>query len=411
MSSNEELIQELQRMRDQMSAFMEQVIVRMELYEKRQTNLDEQQTQLAARVVNLPNQSETSSRSNSTAWKVPSVHPPTFDGKVRHKPAYEAQTIIDNYLHDTKAKAFVYGFRGDNEPSKGTGHITYVQWASLGLTDFAATAWRQLSEEKRKEMTWKDYSNWIREKFISGLTFTQAVNALMSLKQKTSAAVYSQHFNELVSAINHACVWEEAFSPDTLCVMYRNGLKPSLAKESRLFDIAEDLAKLQKETERLDDIDWRISPKHESNDKHRSRHKSEHRSRNERRREDRPFRDQGSSRYNDHRYNGSHDRSNNEVTPMDLDNLERSRLRPLTQEEKDEYDRRGWCKFCRKKTHTFENCDRRKNLRPNRNQAFNVETQSDNDNSGSEDEFETTSRSYYSDDGDSHDDRWSEQGY
>lgn len=436
MINNEQFAQEIQSLRAHFEALMTRVLEQVTeqiaevkttvaKVEQKQTQLDKDQTEIAARLVKLPPSSpgspdnSTRSNSNLSQWKVPTINAPTFDGNVKYRPAYEAQTIVDNYLQDTKAKAFVYGFLADGETPRGPGHITYVQWASLGLTDHAANLWRQMPEEKRKDMSWKEYCTWIREKFISGLTFTKAINALMNLKQRTSAAIYSQQFNELVAAVNQACMRDEAFSPDTLCVMYRNGLKPVLAKENRLFDIKDDLYKLQAETERLDDIEYGITPRHDSRDKHRHRHKPEIR-RPDYRRDDRPFRDQGSprdgsSRYHDHRHDQSHDRPNDDVVPMELDNLEKRRLRPLTQEEKDEYDRRGWCKFCQKRDHTFANCSRRKrtspNDRQNRARNFNVETHSDDGRSEADYESEVRSQGSYAEDDGSQSDSWSEQGY
>lgn len=288
-----------------------------------------------------------------SVWKVPTVSPPVFDGKARFRPAHEAQGIIDNYLHDVKSKARVFGFRGDNEPERGIGHVTYAQWAALGLTDLARAAWRRIPENERQTLTWTGYSTWIRDEFSSSLTLTQAIKALMILKQKSSAAAYSQQFNELVAAINTSEQGE--LSQKALCVLYLNNLKPHLTKEHQLFEIEDDLNRLQREAERLDDITWRIARNPEVQDRVFDRRPPPRPNPNQRVRPDqradnnRPFRP---------RTDDFHPRNNDAAIPMELDNLEK-RFRPLTDAERREYDAKGWCKFCREHDHTIENCRKR----------------------------------------------------
>lgn len=304
-------------------------------------------------------------------WKVPSVNAPTFDGKVRERPAHEAQAVIDNYLHEVKSKAAVYGFRGDNEPERGVGHVTYAQWAALGLTGSARHDWRRVPEATRNQYTWAQYSDWIRTSFSSPLTLTQALDSLMQLKQKSAATAYSQRFNELVAAIESTETNPE-IPQVILCAWYRNGLKPQLAKEKTLFEMRFDLVKLQREAERMDDINWRISPRETYDrvfDKRPPPRPNPNQRRVENRFESRPFRQQFDAS------GAQRAERREEVIPMDLDNLER-RFQPLSEAERKEYERRGWCKFCRQKDHTIEKCKRRQEYNEQKSKArvFNLET-------------------------------------
>ena len=96
----------------------------------------------------IPEAPTDKTRSDSE-FKVPSAKPPSFDGKCRHKNAQEAQTIIDDYLHQCSRDARLYGFLADGELSNKRNHRTYVDWISTGLTGPALQKWRQLPQNQQ----------------------------------------------------------------------------------------------------------------------------------------------------------------------------------------------------------------------------------------------------------------------
>jgi hypothetical protein len=262
------------------------------------------------------------------SFKIPSAQPPSFDGSAKYKPAHVAQQTIDEYLHKAFKVAKIHGFRADNASAQYSNHPTYVQWVSTGLTGMALTYWRQLSETVQDTMTWQQYKEWIQRHFTSALTLQDATHTLKSLKQKKSASQYSQQFNELVEAIRSKNV---SLDDKYLCIIYRDGLKDFLIKENKLYDIEDDLAKLQQEAERLDDHHWRT-------------HSNSRRTGNF---SQPPFRNHGNANHRD--------------DPMELDNMQTDQtngnFRRLSEKEKEFYRSKGWCTFCRSKNHDYNSCD------------------------------------------------------
>ncbi|KAJ3204535.1 hypothetical protein HDU67_009450 [Dinochytrium kinnereticum] len=177
-------------------------------------------------------------------FKITSRKPVAFDGDLRKKQAHEAQAVIDEYLHQAAEDARLYGFRGDDEDPQYRNHKSYVDWISTGLTGLARAQWRRIDEQVRHAMTWREYCKWVRENF----TLQQALD---KIKQKGAATLYSQHFNELVAAIASSGI---EYPEVNLCFKYRRGLKPILHSNEDLFQIQEDLQRLQRTTERLDYI-------------------------------------------------------------------------------------------------------------------------------------------------------------
>ena len=112
--------------------------------------LSNQVTQLmeAVRVLTSRIPSDKPGQSDSE-FKVPSVKAPSFDGKCRHKNAQEAQTIIDDYLHQCARDARLYGFLADGQTSNKKNHRTYVDWISTGLTGPALQKWRQIPQPQQ----------------------------------------------------------------------------------------------------------------------------------------------------------------------------------------------------------------------------------------------------------------------
>jgi hypothetical protein len=278
------------------------------------------------------------------SFKIPSAQPPSFSGNVRSKSAHEAQAVIDEYLHKAEAVADLYKFRGDGETETFQGQPTYVSWISIGLTGLALSYWRRVPLAERKAMSWAQYKKWIHNNFTSKLTLQEAIDTMDTIKQKGSAAQYSETFNELVEAIRSANV---EYQQEHLCVKYRKGLKDHLRTNETLFKISDDLAALQRETERLDDFHWR------SNKENRTSNKNSN--------------SKPSFRYQSFR-NPTSPTLKQKDDPMDLDNVE-TRHKRLTDQEKAIYRANGWCTFCRSQGHNYAQCNApgKKNRFPNPN--------------------------------------------
>ncbi|KAJ3201415.1 hypothetical protein HDU67_001358 [Dinochytrium kinnereticum] len=280
---------------------------------------------------------DSGSRSRRLAeFKATSKKPPTFDGELKKKAAHDAQAIIDNYLHTSSQEARLHDFLGDNETPRYENHKTYVDWVSTGLEGQAMNQWRRLPEPQRHSMTWEQYSDWIQTRFSSKLTLTQAVDALDDLKQKGSAVSYTQNFNEIIAALR-SC--EVNLPASYLTCKYRKGLKDHLRQNKDLFSIETDLEHLQEETERFDDFYWRGRSQEKDKDKDNSQKKKG---------QNQPFR-QG----------GGQNNTQNGPTPMEIDTVkgnQQTQRTKLTEEEKRQYEKNGWCKYCRAHDHTIDKC-------------------------------------------------------
>ena len=271
-----------------------------------------------------------SNNSNISEWKIPNAKPPTFDGKCRHKNAHEAQIAVDDYLHKAREEAFFHGFLADGETPVKTNHRTYVQWLSTGLTLDALKKWRNIAETSRHGMTFANYSTWIRSEFVSPLSLQQAIIAKRKLVQTGSCSNYIQQFNDLISAItSHSINLDVKY----LCYEFRLGLKPHLQTDEDLFQINSDLKQLQDEAERKDDFFFRQS-KDISNTK-------------------------GKSANTPQRFPklSPTSTSTTKADPMQLDAITSIPSNRLTEEQKIEYRRNGWCTFCRSKEHSYPDCD------------------------------------------------------
>ena len=276
---------------------------------------------LTARIPTVQNE-RTSSESE---FKVPSAKPPTFDGKCRHKNAQEAQTIIDDYLHQCARDARLYGFLADGEVSNKRNHRTYVDWISTGLAGPALQKWRQIPQNQQHGMTFSTFSAWIRKEFTSPLSTQQAIVALLKLKQTGPCSTFSQHFNDLLESLRSNQIELPTLF---LCYLYRLGLKDHFQSDEDLFRMNEDLGKLQDEAERKDDFFFR-----QQKDKGKSQAQ---------RATGRP---------------PQRDTTGQKADPMQLDNLTGKPLIRLTEAEKATYRANGWCTYCRSKEHTYDQCD------------------------------------------------------
>lgn len=186
-----------------------------------------------------------------------------------------------------------------------------------------------------------------------------------TLKQQKSAADYSIEFNNLVAAIAaHGTVYPESH----LCIKYRNGLRSNLQSKADLFRI-ESLYTLQQEAERLDDLYFRLGRNNQQSrpieqrirmpDRQQGNHNNNNTNNN-----------QGGPRGHPHSFRPYNSKNNNGQAPMDLDNIETNKKpAPLTEEERNEYKKKGWCTFCRARDHTITECQRRQQVHAQRNQG------------------------------------------
>jgi hypothetical protein len=292
-------------------------------------------------------------------FKMPSVKPIQFSGNLKHKPAHELQNLLDDYLERSLELCKLYNFAPDYLSVTRNGQPTYVQFATAGLADQARIAWRRVPEDQRSHMNWDEYSQWIHKTFGSTLTLSQAIEAMERLSQTQSALVYSAAFNELVSAIEAAGI---KYPDKHLCIKYLNGLKPHLQTVPELYHITDDLAKLQQEAEKLDDIQFRRA---------------------------RRFRPpavtqtyKGSPKPNGNKttYNHGNSRLGNSFpnadgpTPMELGNTTaHTPFRRLTPDEKAHYRAKGWCVYCQDKRHDVTHCPE---LQSRRNESNNFSDKS-----------------------------------
>ena len=272
----------------------------------------------------IPENNGDKGRSDSE-FKVPSAKPPSFDGKCRHKNAQEAQTIIDDYLHQCARDARLYGFLADGETSNKKNHRTYVDWISTGLTGAALQKWRQLPQNQQHGMTFSAFNTWIRREFTSPLSTQQAIVALLKLKQNGPCSTFSQHFNDLLESLRSNQIELPTLF---LCYLYRLGLKDHLQSDEDLFRMNEELVRLQDEAERKDDFFFR-------------QQKEKGKSQNNPTSRRPPQRDANSGHKPD---------------PMQLDNLSGQPLVKLTEAEKALYRANGWCTYCRSKEHSYVDC-------------------------------------------------------
>ena len=272
----------------------------------------------------IPETNSDKGRSDSE-FKVPSAKPPSFDGKSRHKNAQEAQTIIDDYLHQCARDARLYGFLADEETSNKRNHRTYVDWISTGLTGPALQKWRQLPQNQQHGMTFEAFNTWIRREFTSPLSTQQAIVALLKLKQNGPCSTFSQHFNDLLESLRSNQIELPTLF---LCYLYCLGLKDHLQSDEDLFRMNEELIRLQDEAERKDDFFFR-------------QQKEKGKSQNNPTSRRPPQRDANSGHKSD---------------PMQLDNLSGQPLVKLTKAEKALYRTNGWCTYCRSKEHSYPDC-------------------------------------------------------
>ena len=288
--------------------------------------LSNQVTQLmeAVRVLTSRIPSDKPGQSDSE-FKVPSVKAPSFDGKCRHKNAQEAQTIIDDYLHQCARDARLYGFLADGQTSSKKNHRTYVDWISTGLTGPALQKWRQIPQPQQHGMTFETFSLWIRREFTSPLSTQQAIVALLKLKQTGPCSTFSQHFNDLLESLKSNQINLPTLF---LCYLYRLGLKDHLQSDEDLFRINDQLSKLQDEAERKDDFFFR-------------QYKEKGKSSNQPSKGRPPQRDTNPGP---------------KVDPMQLDNISGQPLARLTEAEKATYRANGWCTYCRSKEHSYPQC-------------------------------------------------------
>lgn len=297
-------------------------------------------------------------------FKLTAKDPPAFDGDIRTKPAHVAQKIIDEYLHRAADQARLYGLLADGAQPTFQNQTRYVDWISSGLTGHALTVWRNKTQEERDSMTFKQFRQWIQTTFSSKLTLTQANDALDNLKQlETSAPDYSVEFNSLVSACE--IFMESRFDKKLICVKYRNGLNRNLQRHPSLFEL-EELDALQQEAHRLDDLFRR-----NREDGRSVRQRLGPRPRYQPYTIQRGNQTEGqhTSGTNSsslggrvgHQYSYQHQGSRSNATPMELDNLQ-GRPAPLSDEERKQYYREGWCTFCRSHSHVIRDCEKRRKL-------------------------------------------------
>ncbi|KAJ3234960.1 hypothetical protein HDU81_000978 [Chytriomyces hyalinus] len=290
-----------------------------------------------ASLASSPNPFEESKLPSRKDFRMPSIKPLPFSGKLGNRPAHEIQNILDDYLERNLENCRLYNLAPDVNSITHNGQPTYVQFVSSGLTDTARQRWRQLPEPTRNQMTWPEYVQWINKRFGSQLALPQAIDALDTIQQTGSAVTYSSSFNELVSATSSANVdLPEAF----LCVKYLNGLKPHLQVIPELGNIRDDLSKLQAEAERLDDVYYRRNMRSKTPVSPRNRFKLQAQQVPPASYPPGPFQNDS----------------------MDLDALQQGRpSRLLTPAQKAEYRSKGWCVYCQSKDHSIDKCIKLKN--------------------------------------------------
>jgi hypothetical protein len=328
------------------------LIIAQQLQELRDRNLNLEQT-----IYQLQNQNQyvpaptASSSIRLPEFKMTSRDPPSFSGDFSKKQAHQIQVEISEYLDNCEMQGRMYKFLFDNEPSIYSNQTHVREWISTGLTGIASSAWRQLSTIERQTKTWADFKKWIQDSFSSKLTLEQAAQALVELRQKASLKNYAQNFNDLNSALSTGNV---ILPPTFLCILFRLGMKDNLRTENALFEIKDNLVKLQQDAERLDDFYWRQGSKQRAKDKGRTQ----------------PPNLRNGSQTN----NSTRTTSTDGPVPMELGNVQRNSnnnenqtKRKLTDEEKAQYRKNGWCVYCRSKEHAYEVC-------PVRNKSKSVNT-------------------------------------
>ncbi|KAJ3246844.1 hypothetical protein HDU77_008806, partial [Chytriomyces hyalinus] len=80
---------------------------------------------------------------------------------------------------------------------------------------------------------------------------SQTIEAMEKLNQSKSATLYTAPFNKLESALSATSV---TYDVKHLCIKYLQGLKMHLRTIPELFQITDNLDKLQQEAEKLDDL-------------------------------------------------------------------------------------------------------------------------------------------------------------
>lgn len=323
-------------------------------FNQSQANLAESNA-AAAQLEALLQQQHAEAQSKLKPFKVTSVKPPTFTGELRSKPAHEAQKTIDTYLHLAESQAALYGLLADDTAPKFLEHTTYTTWVSTGLQGHAFDLWRDMDGATRNSFTWAKYKEWVQESFGSKLTLMQALASLRDLRQTRSATEYTTEFNSLVAACASA---GSVYSQDHLCHTYRAGLKTHLKSDTQLFKINK-LKELQTETQRLDEFVWKERPSIQQRLGLRNHPNG--------------FQPYGRNNANaplggraGHQYSYQ-PQQNQGATPMELDNIQAhpERPPPLTPAERQEFFNKGWCSFCRLKTHNIRSCPVRPTPNPN----------------------------------------------
>lgn len=286
---------------------------------------------------------ESEKKDKVSPFRIPNAKPLPFSGTFQNRPAHELQNYLDDYLNRTAQTCRWFQFAPSKAEITAPGQPTYAQFASGGLTDYAGTKWNTIPLEQQENMTWDDYRQWIMTNFSSKLTLIQAVEALDRLSQVKSAVLYSTKFNEIVSAITAAGV---ELNNKYLCVRYLQGLKSHLRAMPSLFNLNSDLALLQEETERLDDITFRLNVDKPSTSSRRNN-------------QSQSFRPPTPSFRTSIQETEDH---------MDLSYVQHQQqpqqFRRLTPEQKTLYRSKGWCVYCQSRDHDVDSCqklqDRRK---------------------------------------------------
>ncbi|KAJ3194960.1 hypothetical protein HDU67_004539, partial [Dinochytrium kinnereticum] len=165
-------------------------------------------------------------------------------------------------------------------------------------------------------------------------------------------------FNELVAAIPSSGI---EYPGIILCFKYRRGLKPILRSNEDLFQIQDDLPRLQRATERLDDFHWREGT-HKRNPSNNGNYSS-----NQFKGRDQSFRNQQQENKKGNQSDGA--------TPMEIDYTKAERSK-LTDQEKATNRANSWCTYCRSHEHRYEDCTSPGIRRPKNFQSNNVESTS-----------------------------------
>ena len=178
------------------------------------------------------------------------------------------------------------------------------------LSDDATTWWRNLRESSRP-VTWQEFSESIKQRFLPLTESETARDDLWNLRQTTSVAVYSAKFSTIVAAI------DDMGDADQLD-RYIHGLKAPLQLEMKRFP-PQSLKEAMNMAERLDQHSFQP---------------------------DRPFPPRR------HAHGTSQGPS-----PMELNGAKVDRPRgPLTAEEKAYRDKHNLCRYCGKAGHSVDTC-------------------------------------------------------